>query len=311
MAEVIITTALPPLVEQAIAERFECATVRLRDIGRDAFLARLTGVKAIVVAPGDPVDAMLIAGLPASVRLIASYSTGLDHVDLAAAAARDIAVTSTPDVLTDATADVAILLILMTLRGAWPAALLVAEDKWQGWSPNQVFGRDIPGKTLGIVGGGKIGAATARRAVAFGMPLAYWGRRRSDEMDALGATFFAALSDLLANADVISLHVPSTADTRGLIGRSAFAAMRPGSYLVNTARGDLIDDDAAVEALAEGRISGLGLDVFTGEPDLHPGYRNHPRVFVLPHIGSATEETRAEMGRLVLEALRAHVSGSE
>lgn len=303
MADVILTADLPDRIELALGEAYDVEKVLLREAGSARFLDATSGARAIVAAPGDPFGADLVAALPRSVRLIASYSTGLDHIDLGAAAMRGIEVTSTPDVLTDATADTAMLLVLGALRGAAPAAELLRNGWWSGWKPAQVFGVDLRGRTLGIAGAGRIGVATASRAASFGMELTYWGRRRSAGMDGLGAAFHQTFDAFLGASDVVSLHVPSTPETRNLIDGRALSLLKPGSFLVNTGRGDLVDDEAVLAALASGRLAGVGLDVFRGEPALHCGYLSARNAFLLPHIGSSTVETREAMGASVLSSL--------
>jgi len=305
MSEVVYTADLPAEVEAELGRRFAARKLRLQQIGTAAFVSALGDARAIVVIPGDPVDAALIEALPASMNHIASYSTGLDHVDRAAAAVRGITVSGTPDVLTDATADIAILLILGAMRGAGDGLRSINAGRWTGWTPSAVFGVDLRGKMLGIAGAGRIGVATASRARAFGMTIAYWGRRTSLEMEALGATGYSDWLGFLSAIDTLSLHLPSTAQTRGLVDARALHAMRRGSYLVNTARGDLVDDEAVIAALASGQLAGVGLDVFSGEPRIHPGYHNARGVFALPHLGSATVETRAQMGASVIASLSA------
>jgi lactate dehydrogenase-like 2-hydroxyacid dehydrogenase len=304
---VVITTTLPAPIDAALRAHYRVEHAALRTMAAAEFALSAMGAQAIVVAPGDRVDRALIGLLPQSVQLIASYSTGLDHVDVAAAEARGIAVARTPDVLTDATADIALILMLMVLRGVRPAQRLIEEQRWSGWVPDQIFGHDIAGKTLGIVGPGAIGAATARRARAFGMNVIYWGRSRSAAVDALPAHYVSGWADFLELADVISLHLPLTESTHGLIDAAAIAQMRRGAVLINTARGGLIDEDAVIAALHDGQLGGAGLDVFTGEPLINPRWRSAPNTVLLPHIGSATHETRDAMGRCVLDALAHHL----
>ena len=305
-AEILVTGLLPQSVDQQLKARFAVKNVDLQREGAASLLDALGNARAIVVIPGDPVDATLINALPAHIGLIASYSTGLDHIDVTAAHACGIRVTNTPDVLTDATADVAMLLLLGALRGATTAISLVRSGQWSGWQPAQIFGYDIKGRTLGIFGGGRIGAATAERAVAFGMNLTYHSRRRNEALEALGATFVQQRSEFWPSADVISLHAPSTPETRNIIDATAIARMRKGAFLINTARGDLIDDDVVISALEAGRLGGVGFDVFRNEPDFDARYSDLPNAFLLPHIGSATHETRLAMGAAVIDTLEAH-----
>lgn len=305
---VAVSPPLPAAVRGRLAERWRLHPAPLRGRDVEAFrrdLAAAPGpVRALVVAPGDPVDARRIALLPDTVRGIASYSAGLDHVDEDAAAARGLLVTSTRDVLTDATADVALLLILATVRGAGDAAATLRGGRWTGWAPDQIWGHDLRERVLGIVGPGRIGVATARRARALGMSLRYWSaRRRSPELDALEAVGEPNWHRFLEGTQVLSLHCPATRETRSLIDRAAIAALPPGAVLVNTARGDLLDEDAVLEALHAGHLGAVGLDVFRGEPDVDPRWLAAPRTVLLPHVGSATHETRAAMGRSVAEGL--------
>lgn len=306
--EIIYTSDLPEGVEVLLAEQYDARKVKLREVGYRQFLAQFGSARAIVACPGDPFDAQLIDSLPAAVGLIASYSTGLDHIDIVATGKRGILVTNAPDVLTDATADIAMLLILGAVRGATAASRLVRDQKWTGWRPAQIFGSDIRGKRLGILGGGRIGAATAQRAQAFGMTLSYHSRRRSNDLDALGAYYAPDLGSFLDSCDVLSLHVPATSETRNMIDAEALAKMRSGSFLINTARGDLIDDNAVISAAQSGHLAGIGLDVFRNEPALDPRYLKLSNAFLLPHIGSATDETRRAMGECVLASLDAFFS---
>lgn len=303
MTLVAHTAELPDEVQRLIAADYDLQRVSLRS-GESL----PTGVAGLIVAPVDRLDAARIEALPSTLRVLASFSVGLDHIDLAAAARRGLPVTNTPDVLTEATADVAMLLIMSAVRGAGEAERLLRAGSWTGWTPRLVFGHDLAGRVLGVAGPGRIGLATARRALAFGMKLAYWGRSGAPAFDAAGAVHFADFETFLGAIDVLTLHVPSTPQTRRLVNAEAIAAMRRGACIVNTGRGDLIDDAALIAALHSGQIGGAGLDVFDGEPALNPGYLGAPRITLLPHIGSATHETRLAMGRSVLASLRRYLS---
>lgn len=300
----IVTSELPADIVDELSSRYDMLEVKLKSIGADAFIRQIGRPDVIVAAPGDLFDAALIDRLPARIGLIASYSTGLDHIDVEAAARRRIKVTNTPDVLTDATADIALALILMTVRGLRPAMAMIEEDRWSGWAPAQIFGSDLSGKVLGLVGGGRIATAVAHRAAAFGMRIAYWSRSESAALSRMGMRY-DELTPLLGRADVISLHVPSSPETRDIIDGVALKAMKPSAVLINTGRGDLIDDEALIAALREHRIASAGIDVFRGEPQLHPGYRELDNIVMLPHVGSATTETRAAMGARVIAAIDA------
>lgn len=308
MHDIVITANLPQSVVETLQSTYQVRQLRLREIGAEAFLAQLGEAAGIVVSPGDPVNRDLIHRLPESIKVIASYSVGLDHVDTQAAEERGLPVTNTPDVLTDATADVALLLILGALRGAAPATRLLRERQWQGWEPAQIFGRDLAGKTLAIFGAGRIGAATAKRARAFGMQVIYWsGRRQSPLLDDVGAAAVEGFDQFLAQADVLSLHAPSTPETRGLVNATLIDKLPARAVLINTARGDLVVDDDVINALQSGRLGAIGFDVFANEPAIDSRYYDLDNAFLLPHIGSSTEETRAAMGRLVLQGLNRHL----
>jgi lactate dehydrogenase-like 2-hydroxyacid dehydrogenase len=309
-SSVISTVALPEGVEGEIRSRFRFSNLSLRSLGPARFLALLGEPDALIVAPGDRIDADLIDGLPSSLRVIASYSVGLDHVDFGAAERRGIVVANTPGVLTDATADVAVMLILMTVRCAPRAMAELRDGKWAGWSPDHIFGRDLAGLTLGIAGPGAIGLATAQRAKAFGMTVAYWGRRRAEAFDAMAARYLPDWDEFAASVDVLSLHVPSTEATRNLVDARTISRLRGGAVLINTARGDLIDDDAVLAALASGKLAGVGLDVIRGEPAIDPRWLSAPNCVLLPHIGSATIETREAMGRIVIANIDRHLIGT-
>ena len=307
---ILITRRLPAEVEARLAARYEIlANGSDVPLGRAGILAGAEGADAILTTVGDPIDRALIEALPASVRAIATFSAGTDHIDKAAAREKGIAVTNTPDVLTDATAEIALLLMLGAARRAHEGQGELRDGRWSGWRPMHLQGTQLSGKRLGIVGFGRIGQATAERARAFRMEIHYTGRRRLPEEMTGGAVYHADLDALLGTVDVLSLHCPSTAETRGMIGDRRLRLMRPGSILVNTARGDLIDDEALIKALSEGRIGAAGLDVFTGEPKLHPGYLALPNAFLLPHLGSATVETRAAMGHRAADNLDAFFDG--
>lgn len=305
--EVISTVVLPIAIQAEIGRDFTLRVLSLRELGATEFLSQIASPAAIICAPGDRMDASLIESLPECTVLLASYSVGLDHVDLAAAKRRGIEVSNTPDVLTDATADTAILLMLAAIRGARQAQQVLYSGKWQSWQPAEVYGSDTSAKRLGIVGGGRIGGAMAKRAQAFGMSLSYWSRSQSAELEALGAQREIDFHEFLGQVDVVSLHVPSTDKTRGLIDASAVKAMRDGAILVNTARGDIVNEEAVFAGLDSAKLAAAGIDVFCNEPDIDPRWLEFDSVFLLPHIGSATVETRVAMGQAVVSALRATI----
>lgn len=255
--------------------------------------------------PGD-----LLRRLPSRVRIMATFSVGFDHIDIAAAREKGITVTNTPDVLTDATADVAILLLLAASRRAWEGQRLIREDRWIGWRPTQLMGLGMAGRNLGIVGMGRIGAATAARARAFGLKIHYHNRSRvAPEMEQ-DAVYHQTLETMLPLCHFLSLHCPATPQTRHMINRGTIEMMPRNAVVVNTARGALVDDEALIEALRTGRLLAAGLDVFDNEPALHPGYRNLDNCYLLPHMGSATVDARNAMGFRCLYNLDSFFAGN-
>ncbi len=269
------------------------------------------GAVGLLCTPTEPITAEAIAAMPSSLKVLSTVSVGFEHIDLAAAKARGIRVTNTPGVLDDATADIALLLILGATRCASDGERLMRAGKWIGIRPTQLLGMQITGKRLGIVGMGRIGTAVATRAKAFGMSVCYHNRKPvSPEMEA-GATYVATLEELLAQSDVVSLHAPLTPETKGLINAERIAMMKDGACLINTGRGPLIDDDAVITALKRGKLSSIGLDVYTGEPKIDPRYYTLENAMLVPHLGSATMETRTAMAMLAIDNLEAVLDGRE
>lgn len=277
----------------------------------DELTARLAGKDAALVTLTEKFPAEVIAALPSSLKVIATYSVGFEHIDLAAAKARGIRVANTPDAVTIATAEIAMLLILGSARRAPEGERLVKERKWRGWQPMQLIGRRLDGKRLGIFGMGQIGQALAKRARAFDMAIHYYNRRRLSPAEEQGAIFHDTLDGLLAVSDVLSVNAPSTPETRGIIGAAALAKLPRGAIVVNTARGDLIDDGALIAALKSGHVAYAGLDVYKGEPDIHPSYYELENVFLLPHMGTSAIEARDEMGYAALDNIDAVLAGRE
>jgi lactate dehydrogenase-like 2-hydroxyacid dehydrogenase len=275
----------------------------------DALVAAATGADALLVTPTERIDDTVIAALPVSVRAVATFSVGYEHIDVDAARRRGLFVTNTPGVLTEATADVALLLMLGAARRAAEGERLMREGTWTGWTPTQLLGLHLGGRRLGIIGMGRIGQALAHRARALGMEIHYHNRRRLDAGDEAGATFHATAEDLLAVADVLSLHCPASTQTRHFLNAERIELLPPGAIVVNTARGAVVDDAALMAALRSGRVWAAGLDVFEGEPAVHPDYRTLPNTFLLPHLGSATVETRNAMGFRALDNLDAIFAG--
>jgi glyoxylate reductase len=249
-----------------------------------------------------------LAGLP-RLKVVANCAVGYDNVDLAACARRGVVVTNTPDVLTDATADLAMALLLAVARRLGEGQRLIEQGAWRGWDPRLLLGLELKGATLGIVGAGRIGRAVGRRAAAFGMRLCYCDTAARGEFELETGAVRLPLDQLLARADAVTLHLPSTPETRGLIGARALAAIRRGAILINTARGDIVDEAALVAALEDGRLGGVGLDVFAHEPEVPSALVRHPRAVVLPHLGSATTRTRRAMAALALRNVAAVLAG--
>ncbi|MCG5239786.1 2-hydroxyacid dehydrogenase [Azospirillum doebereinerae] len=309
---VLLTRRLPDAVE-ARASRDYAAILNPADEALDggAIAKRAAGAEAVLCCAGDRLDAAAIAALPSSVKVLATFSVGTDHIDLDAARARGLTVTNTPDVLTDATADIALLLILGAARRASEGERMIRADAWTGWTPTQLMGTHLGGKRLGIIGMGRIGQAVARRARAFGMTIHYSNRKRLAPELEEGATYHADPEAMLAVCDFLSLHFPATAETRHWLNAERIEKLPPGAILINTARGSVVDDAAVIEALRRGRLAAAGLDVFENEPKLNPGYRDLPNSFLLPHLGSATVETRNAMGFRALDNIDAVLAGRE
>lgn len=277
--------------------------------GPDGWRGELADADALLCLLTDRIDAATLEGAP-KLRIIANAVVGYEHVDVRAAAARGILVTNTPDVLTEATADLTWALILATVRQLPQSERSLRVGEFHGWGFWDYLGGDLTGATLGIFGMGRIGRAVARRAGGFGMRVAYHSRTRlpPDEEARLAAEWMP-LDALLAASDVLTLHAPLTAETRHALDRDALARMRPGAYLINTARGALVDEAALVDALREGRLAGAGLDVYEREPAITPGLLDLPNVVLLPHIGSATRDTRTRMAMLAVRNVHAVLSG--
>jgi lactate dehydrogenase-like 2-hydroxyacid dehydrogenase len=310
---VLVTRKLPDAVENKLAKEFT-PVLNPQDklYDTDELLRLAAGADAILPCHTEKFPAATIARLPSRVKAIANFSVGVDHVDLEAAKQKQVIVTNTPDVLSDATAEIAILLMLGAARRASEGERLVRSQQWKDWSPAFMVGRQITGKRLGILGLGRVGQVVARRARGFEMAIHYHNRKPLAPDHADDAIYHDSVEGLLANIDVLSIHCPASDATRGLLNRERIAAMHRDCILVNTTRGGVIDDDALVAALQAGDIAAAGLDVFNGEPDsIHPEYRKLENTFLLPHIGSATEETRDAMGYRAIDNLIAIFNGEE
>jgi glyoxylate reductase len=277
---------------------------RARPAERTALIEEARDAEVLVPSYIDRVDEALLAALP-RVRLVASYGVGTNHLDLEACRRRGLLVTNTPGVLTDATADHTMALLLAAARRVAESDRLVRRGGWQGMDPAWMLGTEVTGKTLGVIGFGRIGQAVARRARGFGMPIVYTSPR---EVDFPGARR-VALETLLAESDFVSLHCPLTPETEGLLSRERIALLRPGAIVVNTARGQVLDEVALAEALASGRVAAAGLDVFRDEPRIPEALLRLENVVLTPHLGSGTRETRSAMARLVAEEVERYARG--
>ena len=303
----VLATRLFPLdVESRLAASFD-AILNPEDRQYDgpALIKASEGCDGIMCAAGDALTAETIAGLPASVRIIATFSVGYEHVDVAAAAKRNIAVSNTPDVLTDATADIALLCLLGAARRAHEGTTMLRTHNWVGWTPRQLMGVHVTGRRLGILGMGRIGQAIADRARAFHMTIHYSNRSRLPPELEKGATFHADPDAMLPHCDVLSINTPMTVATRKWVNAERIAKLPKNAIVVNTARGGVVDDEALIAALKSGRLAAAGLDVFDGEPRIHKDYYDLENAFLLPHMGSATVDTRNAMGFKALDNLEA------
>ena len=300
---VILTRKLPETVETRMRELFS-TSLNETDIALSRAQLEDAVKTADVLVPTvtDKIDADLIAAAGDQLRLIASFGTGVDHIDLAAARARGITVTNTPGVLTEDTADVTMALILAVPRRIAEGDALARSGKWRGWAPTGMLGHRINGKRLGIVGMGRIGEAVARRARGFGLSIHYHNRKPVHQQTEaeLEATYWESLEQMLARVDIVSVNCPHTAQTKNLLSADRLALMQPSAYLVNTSRGDVVDETALTELLAKRHIAGAGLDVYAEEPKISEKLRTLPNVVLLPHIGSATIEGRLQMGDKVI-----------
>lgn len=307
---ILITRKLPDAVEQRAAREYDAVhNPEDKLLSRDELLQRAQGVAGIVACHTEAFDAELIAALPDSIKVIANVSTGTDHVDLKAAAARGIAVTNTPGVLADATAEIALLLLLGAARRASEGERLVRSGQWSTWSPTFMLGTQVTGKRVGIIGMGGVGRATARMVRGLDMEIHYHNRRRLPADQEQGATYHERLETLLPLSEFLVLHCPSTPETHRLINRDTLAQLPDGAILVNAARGGVIDEADLIEALRSGKLAAAGLDVYDNEPNINPEFARLENTFLLPHLGSATRETRDAMGFLALDNLAAVLEG--
>ena len=311
--KVIVTRRWPTDVENKLRESYD---VELNEADKPMDIAELQAAlrNADAVCPtvSDKITAEVLSAEPLKARVLGNFGVGFNHINLEAAKARGLVVTNTPEVLTDATADLAMTLLLMVARRAGEGERHAREGQWTGWRPTHMMGTQITGKTLGLIGFGRIARAVARRAYqGFRMKVIFHDPYppSADEASALSAEGRDSIEEVLTDADFVSLHCPGGKDTHHLINATRLALMKPSAHLINTARGDVVDERALVDALREGVIKGAGLDVFEAEPRISPELLSMENVVLLPHLGSATTETRVAMGMRVLENLNAFFTG--
>jgi lactate dehydrogenase-like 2-hydroxyacid dehydrogenase len=311
---VVVTRRLPEAVEQELTRDFDARLNREdRPLGPDGLQNALRTADALLCTVTDGLTADVLSAEPRRARILANFGVGFNHIDTEAAKAHGLTVSNTPDVLTEATADIAITLLLMVSRRTGEGERHVRSGAWTGWRPTHMLGSQVSGKVLGLVGMGRIARAVSKRAHhGFGMRVIFHDPYppSAAEAAALGAEPRASLDQLLQESDFVSLHCPAMPETRHLMNRERLRRMRPSAFLINTARGDVVDEAALVEALTSGTIAGAGLDVFEKEPQVSPALLAMENVVLLPHLGSATQETRVAMGMRALENLRLFFSGA-
>jgi lactate dehydrogenase-like 2-hydroxyacid dehydrogenase len=312
---ILVTRRWPSAVEAVLSERFD-TTLNKDDEALDAGQLReaLLTHDAVLPTVSDKLPAALFEGEMIRAKILGNFGVGFNHIDLKAAREKGVVVTNTPGVLTDCTADIAMLLLLSVARRSGEGEREVRADAWSGWRPTHLVGTKVTGKTVGIIGFGRIGRAVAQRChFGFGMDVVFYNRSAIDPMEAAryGAVQLQTVEDVLEIADFVSLHCPGGAENRHLMNADRFAAMKPGAFLINTARGDVVDETALIAALEQGTIRGAGLDVYEAEPHVPERLRAMDNVVLLPHLGSATEETRTAMGMKVVDNVTAFFAGQE
>ncbi|MDP2242301.1 MAG: D-glycerate dehydrogenase [Burkholderiales bacterium] len=309
---VLVTRKLPDSVEDRLRRDYN-PILNPGDVlySGDEIIERAKGADAIMPCHTEKFSAAVIARLPESVRVIANFSVGYDHVDTEAARARGLIVTNTPEVLSDATAELTMMLMLGAARRASEGERLVRTREWKDWSPSFMVGTQVTGKRLGILGFGRVGRVVAKRARGFDMEIHYNDiKRASPELEA-GAIFHKTPAELMPHCDFLALHCVASPQTVKLLNAELIALLPDGAIVVNASRGVVIDDDALIAALKSGKLTAAGLDVYNNEPDIHPEYRQLTNVFLMPHIGSATKETRIAMGFRAIDNLDAVFAGKE
>lgn len=311
---VLVTRAWPEAALTHARQRFDLALNEPdRALSSTELAAALREFDALCPTITDRIDARMLDQPGIRARIVANFGAGVEHIDLDAARRAGVIVCNTPDILTRATAELAILLMLMAARRAGEGERVLRAGAWSGWRPTDLMGQELAGRCLGLVGMGRIGQETARMAKAlWGVRISYFSRRPAELPEGLAdARFHPTLAGLLSEADIVSLHCPGGEETRHLIDRAALAAMKSTAILVNTARGTVVDEGALADALREGIIGGAGIDVFEREPAVHPALLECPNAVLLPHLGSATVETRTRMGLRAIANLDAYFDGRE
>lgn len=309
---VVVTRRLPEVVETRMKELFN---VRLRDddtpMSRQELVEAMQSTDVLVPTIGDQIDAGMLGQAGPQLKLIANYGAGVDNIDVQTARQRGVLVSNTPGVLTDDTADMTMALILAVTRRIPEGLTMMQQGQWQGWSPTSLLGGRVGGRRLGILGMGRIGQAVARRARAFGMQIHYHNRRRlrAETEEALEATYWESLDQMVARMDVISINCPHTPSTFHLMNARRLKLIKPDAVIVNTSRGEVIDENALTRGLRAGEIAGAGLDVYEHGHDVNPRLRELPNVVLLPHMGSATREGRVEMGEKVIINIKTFADG--
>lgn len=306
LENVYVCRRMPAEVEDALHERF---FVKLNEsdelIDPATIVERAQGASVLLVTATERIDGDVLRALSPTLKTVATLSVGYDHIDLATARELGIEVLHTPDVLSDACAEVALMLLLNAARRGYEADRMVRSGEWPGWAPTQLLGKGLAGKRLGIFGMGRIGRAIATRARAFGMQIHYHNRSQLAPEDAEGAIYHASFESLCRHSEMLLVAAPGSPQLKGALDKSHIRALLPGAVVANISRGDIVDDDALIEALNDGHVFAAGLDVFANEPNVDPRYRALDNVFLSPHIGSATEETRNAMGWLLIDGIAA------
>ena len=310
--KVVVTRKLPDSVETRMMELFD-VELNLNDepMSESQLINAVKGCDILVPTVTDEINASVINAAGKNFKMIANYGAGVDHIDLGAARKKKIVVTNTPDVLTEDTADMTMALILAVPRRLVAGEKVLREGKWKGWSPTWMLGHRIHGKRLGIIGMGRIGRAVAKRAKGFGLSIHYHNRNRvhADVEAELEATYWESLDQMLARMDIISINCPHTPATYHLLSARRLKLLQKHAYIVNTARGEMIDEKALIKMLKDGELAGAGLDVYESEPDINPKFLHLDNVTLLPHMGSATIEGRADMGGKVIICIKTFIDG--